>query len=98
MNKLSKLLCIAALAGPLALPALAQYAPQAPPPPVAEAPGPVPYAGAVWVPGYHRWERGAYVWVPGHYERPRRPGAVWIPGHWKQTPRGWVWRPGHWRY
>ena len=97
MNRISKLFALAALALPLAIPAAAQYAGPPPPPPVAETPGPMPYAGAVWIPGHHRWAGGAYVWVPGHYARPHHPGAAWVPGHWKETPRGWVWREGHWR-
>jgi hypothetical protein len=98
MNKFGKFLCMAALALPLATQAHAQYAQPAPPPPVVERPGPVPYGGAVWVPGHHRWNGYRYVWVPGHYVHARRPGAVWVPWHWVQTPHGWVYRQGHWRY
>lgn len=98
MNKCLKLLCMAVLALPLASAAHAQYATSAPPPPVAEQPGPTPYGGAAWIPGHQRWNGRRYVWVPGHYVHARRPGAVYVPGRWVQSRRGWAWRPGHWRY
>ena len=46
--------------------------------------------------GYHRWTGTAYVWVPGRWALPPRPGAVWLPGHWKKHAHGWVWSNGHW--
>ena len=58
---------------------------------------PAPFAGAVWVGPEWRWQGGRYVYVPGSWVKPRRPGAVWAPGRWKYNRRGYVWMPGRWR-
>ena len=58
------------------------------------APGP----GFVWVEGYHSWNGGAYVWVPGRWMRRPRPAAVWVAPHYRPERGGWVFVPGHWRY
>ena len=71
-----------------------------PPPrrPVEVAPArPVEHPGYVWTPGYHRYEGGHYVWVPGRYVEPPRPRARWVPGHWSARRGGYVWVEGHWR-
>ena|SRR5579875_3798816 len=68
-----------------------------PPPPVREVVPPPPHPGWVWQPGYHRWDGGRYVWVPGAYVAPPHPHAYWVPGHWRNTPRGYIWVEGHWR-
>ena len=58
---------------------------------------PPPYAGAVWIGGYHRWDGGRYVWVPGRWDRPPHPGARWEPGRWDHGHDGYRWREGRWR-
>jgi hypothetical protein len=68
-----------------------------PPPVVVEHPGPPPHPGYVWIQGYHRWDGGRYVWVPGRYEMPPRPHAVWVPHRWVHRHGGWVMVEGHWR-
>ncbi len=68
-----------------------------PPPVVVEHPGPPPGAGFVWVGGYHRWDGGRYVWVPGHYDRPPHPGAHWRPGRWEHRHDGYRWHEGRWK-
>jgi hypothetical protein len=68
-----------------------------PPPPVREVVPPPPHPGWIWQGGYHRWDGARYVWVPGAYVAPPRPGVRWIPGHWRNTPRGYIWVEGHWR-
>lgn len=68
-----------------------------PPAPIVERPGPPPHAGYVWIAGYHRWDGGRYVWVPGRYEAPPRPHAVWVPHRWEHRNGGWVMVEGHWR-
>jgi len=68
-----------------------------PPRPVAEVIAVSPSPGYVWVPGYHRWDGGAYVWVAGAWMRPPRPRAVWVPGRWVQERRGWYFVEGRWR-
>jgi hypothetical protein len=67
-----------------------------PAPPVVLVRPASPYPNAVWVGDSWRWHRGRYVYVKGHYVKPRR-GMVWVDGHWKNTPRGFVWVKGHWR-
>jgi hypothetical protein len=69
-----------------------------PPRPVEVVPAPPPeQRDWVWQPGYHRWDGNAYVWVPGHYERPPHPHARWVEGHWSHRGGGYVWVDGHWR-
>lgn len=70
----------------------------APPPPasvavIGRAPGP----GYVWIGGYQRWDGRAYVWVPGRWVLPPRPGVVWISPRWVHTGGGWVFHKGYWR-
>jgi len=68
-----------------------------PPRPLVEHPGPVPHPGWAWRAGYHRWDGGRYVWVPGEYVEPPHPRAHWVNGHWAHRGGGWVWIEGHWR-
>ena len=58
---------------------------------IVASPGP----GYIWVPGYYRYDRGAYVWVGGRYERPPRGRARWVPGHWQNSRRGLYYVQGH---
>ncbi len=70
----------------------------APPPPQIEAVPVPPYGGAIWIEGCWNWDGARYVWISGHYERPR-PGWVWVPHRWAQSPRGrWRYYAGHWRH
>lgn len=57
------------------------------------APGP----GYVWIGGVHRWNGTAYVWGPGRWERPPRPGARWVAHRWVHRGGGWVLVEGRWR-
>ena len=68
-----------------------------PPAPIVERGIVAPGAGYVWMPGFYRWERGAYLWVPGRWERPPRARAVWVPARWVHDRRGWFLVEGHWR-
>jgi hypothetical protein len=61
------------------------------------APGPRPFAGAVWIGPEWRWRGGRYHYVPGYWSRPRRHHSMWVPGHWKYGRHGYRWMPGHWR-
>jgi hypothetical protein len=61
------------------------------------APGPAPFAGAVWIAPEWRWQRGRYVHVPGYWTPPRRHYRTWVPGHWQYKRRGYCWVPGRWR-
>jgi hypothetical protein len=68
-----------------------------PPAPVVERRGPPPDRGYVWIAGYHRWEGDHYVWTPGRWDRPPRPGAVWVAHKWVHRHGEWVLIEGHWR-
>jgi WXXGXW repeat (2 copies) len=92
------------LAGLLVLPAsvfgdvkVRVYVPSPPPPAQVEVIGVAPSSRHVWIAGYHRWDGGAYVWVPGHWVVRPRPRAIWVKGHWSHHPRGWYWVEGRWR-
>jgi YXWGXW repeat-containing protein len=90
----------AVLAGTLiASPALAArvYIKIAPPAPIAEVRVVAPGPGHVWIPGFHRWDGRAYIWVPGRWDLPPRPGVVWVTGHWRHHRHGWYWVEGRWR-
>src|SRR3990172_10359826 len=65
-------------------PAVAQeVAPQSPPAPQVESPGPPPGPNAVWIAGHWLWRGGLYDWVPGRWEN-AAPGASYVPGRHKQ--------------
>jgi WXXGXW repeat (2 copies) len=69
-----------------------------PPAPRVEVIGVAPGPGFVWIRGFYRWNGGAYLWVPGRWERPPYARAVWVPGRWVRHPRqGWYWVDGRWR-
>jgi opacity protein-like surface antigen len=68
-----------------------------PPAPIVERRPPAPERGFVWVDGYHRWDGGHYVWVPGRWDRPPHPGGHWVAHHWVHHHDGWVLVEGHWR-
>jgi len=86
------------LSGALGMaPAIAQeLAPQPPPPPQVESPGPPLGPDAVWIAGHWLWRNGRYEWMPGRWEN-APPGAAYVPGRHKPTGQGWVWEPGRWR-
>ena len=70
-----------------------------PPAAVVEVRTAAPSPHHVWVDGYHRWEGGAYVWVPGRWAVPPTHYTAWVPGHWVNSPHhGWYWAEGHWRH
>lgn len=68
-----------------------------PPLPVPEVRVVAPGPEFVWIPGYHRWDGAAYVWVAGRWDRPPRPRAVWVEGHWRHARGGWYWTEGRWK-
>ncbi len=75
----------------------AVYVRVAPPPPLVEVVAVAPGPDFIWIRGYHRWDRAAYVWVPGGWERRPHARAVWVEGHWRHSRHGWYWVPGHWK-
>ena len=61
------------------------------------APGPRPFASAIWIGPEWQWRGGKYIVVPGYWAKPKHPRATWVPGYWKHSRRGYRWIPGHWR-
>jgi WXXGXW repeat (2 copies) len=74
------------------------YVPTRPPALIVETHPVAPAAGYVWVPGYHRWDGGAYLWVGGRWELPPQGHTRWVSGSWRHhKTHGWYWTDGHWR-
>jgi hypothetical protein len=69
----------------------------APPAAIVETRGVAPGPGYIWIGGYHRWDGAAYVWVPGRWDRPPRPGAHWVAHRWVRRHGGYVFVEGRWR-
>ena len=68
-----------------------------PPAPIVEVRPGLPFAGAVWAPGYWHWNGGHHVWVGGRWTAPRV-GHVWEGDRWVRGPGGWRHERGHWRH
>jgi hypothetical protein len=73
------------------------YVETGPPAPIVEAVVVSPGPEFVWVPGYYRWDGGAYLWMAGRWERPPHGQRRWVPGSWDHSKRGWRYREGRWR-
>jgi len=74
------------------------YVPVRPPVAIREVRPVYPGAGYVWIPGYHRWDGGSYVWVSGRWDHPPRRHARWVSGRWRHNRRhGYYWVEGRWR-
>jgi hypothetical protein len=71
---------------------------EAPPPArIEEVRPPMPFPGALWVPGYWYWNGHRHVWVGGRWS-PRPAGYGWEEHRWERHDDGrWRERPGHWR-
>lgn len=67
-----------------------------PPAPIVETRPAMPFAGAVWMPGYWHWNGHHHVWIGGRWSAARA-GWTWEPHHWVRTPAGWRMEHGHWR-
>lgn len=69
-----------------------------PPAPIVDVRGAAPSGRHVWIPGYHRWDGKAHVWVSGRWELPPAHRKAWVAGRWDRDRRhGWYWVEGHWR-
>lgn len=66
-----------------------------PPPLVAEVIPPRPYGQVVWVPGYWGWQ-SRWVWAPGRWLPPPRPGYVWMNPYYEQRGGFVVFVSGFW--
>lgn len=51
--------------------------------------------GHVWIPGYWRWNHGAYVWAGGYWTR-ARVGYRYAPARWVACGRHWCLHRGRW--
>jgi hypothetical protein len=100
MRNLIKVISICGLLA-LAAPAIAQVSFDihiGPPPPRQEVVVAAPYPEAVWIAGYHRWDyaTGAYIWVPGRWDRPPHPGWVWHGARYPRRGGRYGFVDGHW--
>jgi hypothetical protein len=85
--------CVVGVRGP----GVGLEVPVFPPGVLVETPSVVPAPNYAWVGGYWSWN-GAWVWVPGRWVVPPRPGVHWTAGYWYRGPGGgWVWRAGYWQ-
>jgi hypothetical protein len=58
---------------------------------------PRPHPQHVWVDGHHAVEHGVYVWKPGIWVAPPRPGALWVPPRTVKVGVEWHTTPGYWK-
>lgn len=78
-------------------PGAAIIAPTAPPPPQAEVIIAAPSPAYAWLPGYWNWQN-RWVWIPGRWALPPRPGMVWEGHRWIMHPGNrWQMHHGGWR-
>ena len=94
------LVALTFLAVASALPAAAGtrvYVRIGPPAAIVETRVAAPSPRHVWIEGYHRWDGGAFVWVPGRWALPPAHHHAWVAGRWVHDPHGWYWAEGHWR-
>lgn len=68
-----------------------------PPAPVAVGPvGVAPGLGWVWTDGYYDWGGTSWIWRPGRWARPPRPGYVWRRPAYRPYRNGYRVTPGRW--
>ena len=85
-----------ALSDGLAADAVAEQAPQPPPPlPEYDQP-PAPADDYLWTPGYWSYAPAGYYWVPGVWCAAPYVGALWTPGWWGAYGHGWGYHRGYW--
>ena len=67
------------------------------PPPLPEYAQPeATRANTIWTPGYWRYARTGYYWVPGAWVSPPYAGALWTPGYWGADGPRYHFHPGYW--
>jgi len=67
-----------------------------PPAPIEEIRPAIPFAGAIWLPGFWNWQGARHVWVAGRWSASPA-GHAWEAHRWEHRPDGqWVHHPGHW--
>ena len=55
-----------------------------------------PSQDVLWVDGYWQWGGGGYVWSPGRWARPTRPGYVWNAPRYERRQNRHVYVSGQW--
>ena len=73
------------------------YVEQAPPEPIVEVRPALPFAGAIWLPGFWTWHGHHHVWVGGHYSAPRA-GYRWEGARWEREGGRYRYLPGRWHH
>lgn len=68
----------------------------APPTPIVETVTVAPSPGFIWIGGAWVWHAG-WVWEPGHWAHPPRPGAVWVPHRYAYRGGRHMIVRGYWR-
>lgn len=58
---------------------------------------PQPSSQSSWIAGFHQWQRGAWIWVPGVWSTPPVQDAVWVPSVEIHLGGQLIIRPGSWR-
>ena len=52
----------------------------------------------VWMKGNWRYYSGRYVWIPGQWSLPPKPGAVYTPPRWSVLNGNALFTEGYWRF
>src|ERR1700733_3518039 len=76
--------------------AVAEYAPEAPPPLPEYQQPPCPQPNSLWTPGYWSYAPAGYYWVPGVWAAAPYMGALWTPGYWGYNSGRYGWHRGFW--
>lgn len=58
--------------------------------------GPRPDRFSIWIRGFWDWQGDQWIWVPGHWDRPRDRHVRWIVPRYHREYGGWRYEPGHW--
>lgn len=103
-RRVSTLLVLAALTGPLAGCVMyarprvgVVYVAERPPVERVEVIPAAPAVGFVWIKGYWGYRGGSYAWVAGRWDRPVAGTHAWVAERWSHDRNGWYLTPGHWR-
>jgi hypothetical protein len=73
-----------------------EWASVAPPPAYEEVRPAIPFAGAIWIPGYWTWNGSNHLWVAGRWSA-QPAGYGWENHRWVRDRDGrWLLRRGHW--
>ena len=76
--------------------AVAEYAPEPPPPLPEYQQPPCPEPNYIWTPGYWSYAPAGYYWVPGVWAAAPYVGALWTPGYWGYNAGRYGWHQGYW--